>query len=173
MDNKRLLGISAFNLLEIMLVLVIFIMLLAYAIPSWFQFHHEQMAQNAAAELARDLDWARSLSLQYENTVYIDFTGTGNATYTIYQSTAVPGAAGMTPPRPNYGTALDPFLSKDLIKSFGNITVSGISGNRITLSTNGAPASAVGVTVQYGTGTIQTTFTMQTTGLITFGSEGL
>jgi|GEM_PF-4434364 len=172
MRNKGLQGIAAFNLLEIMLVIVVMTILLAYAIPSWMQFRKEQSCQNAAAELARDLDYARSLSLQYEETTYIAFSGTGASTYSIYKATAVTG--GSTIGRPNYGRSTDPFLVRDLRKQYGGpIVISGVTGNLITLSTNGAPATAVTVNVQYLDSSIQTTLTFQTTGRITFESEGL
>jgi prepilin-type N-terminal cleavage/methylation domain-containing protein len=135
--QRRTLGISTFNLIELLVVLVLAAILFNITVPAYNQMTMRNRVQNAALQIAMDINWARQLSLKYEDTIYVSFATP--TTYSIYKSTFVPGTS--------YGNITAPFLSRNLDRDFPRVQVSCTApGNIITFAvdSSGAILSAPG-----------------------------
>ena len=129
-------GISTFSLIETIMVVAIIFILWHIAVPPYRQYVNRSKAQNAAAQVARDIEWARSLALKYEDNVYVALEDENNnfspQHIKIYKSTGVAGEG-------NFGTRSDPFLLRNLERDFGNVYIDfvGLATDTLTLGPGG------------------------------------
>ncbi|MCL5035739.1 MAG: hypothetical protein M1269_01345 [Chloroflexi bacterium] len=176
------------SIIELMIVIVIIGTLFNVALPAYQRYLTQTKVQNAAVQMARDIEWARNLSLKYEDNAYIALEDASNSESNhflkIYMATAVPlptGSGGST--ITNYGTRDNPLLLRDFEKSgFGDVVLNFAGGyNSFAIGAggmvySGSPATNIlqNMTIQASLREFVYSFNLTPSGQILFNkAEGL
>jgi len=181
-------GMSTFSIIELMVVIVIVGVLFNTALPAYQKYLTKTKVQNVAVQMARDIEWARNLSLKYEDTAYValeDAAGfVSNNTLKIYMENSIPlppdeGGSTIT----DYGTRDNPLLLRSLDKAgLGNVVLGFAGGNDSfaigaggMVYTGSPPMNILqNMTIQASSGEFVYSFNITPTGQIIFNkAEGL
>ncbi len=140
--TARIRKLSAFTLLELLVVMVILAIIAAVVIPS-ASSARVMAAISAARILATDLEYAQNIAVTYQDPVTVSFN-TGNESYTLSN------ASGPLIHPMNKGDFNIAFASKKGFEDLDIVSANFSGGSTVTFDELGSPDNAGAVIVQVG-----------------------